>query len=46
MSAPTIPAAPPIEARRGLWGCQLHRYPGSGARAFYLGIVVLTTVTI
>lgn len=46
MSAPAIAAAPPIKARRGLWGRQLDRYPGTGARILYLGIVVLTTVTL
>ncbi|MFL6113564.1 MAG: MFS transporter [Catenulispora sp.] len=46
MSAPTIPAAPPIEAKRGLWGRQLDRYPGNGARALHLGIVVVSTVTL
>ncbi|MEC3993220.1 MFS transporter [Actinacidiphila sp. DG2A-62] len=46
MSAPTIPAAPPIDARRGLWGRQLDRYPGNGARALYLGIIVVSTVTL
>lgn len=46
MSAPTVPAEPPIKVRRGLWGRQLDQYPGNGARALYLGIVVVSTVTL
>src|SRR5215475_11157255 len=34
----------PIEARGGIWGRQLGRYPANGPRAFYLGIVIIATV--
>ncbi|NUR24736.1 MAG: MFS transporter [Catenulispora sp.] len=46
MAAPTIPAPSLVNARRGLWGRQLDRYPGNGARALYLGIVVVATVAL
>ena len=41
-SAP--PPAPAVEARRGLWGRQLDRYPSTRPRAAYLVIVVLATI--
>ena len=28
-------APPPIDAKRGIWGRQLDRYPANGPRAFY-----------
>lgn len=43
-SAP--PPAPAVEARRGLWGRQLDRYPSTRPRAAYLVIVVLATITL
>jgi MFS family permease len=39
-------AATPISAKGGIWGRQLARYPGNGARAFYLGIVIIATVVL
>src|SRR5690349_8331892 len=36
----------PIEARGGIWGRQLGRYPSNGPRAFYLGIVILATIVL
>jgi MFS family permease len=39
-------AAAPITAKGGIWGRQLARYPGNGARAFYLGIVIVATVVL
>jgi MFS transporter, ACS family, D-galactonate transporter len=39
-------AAAPISAKGGIWGRQLARYPGNGARAFYLGIVIVATVVL
>jgi ACS family D-galactonate transporter-like MFS transporter len=38
--------AAPISAKGGIWGRQLARYPGNGARAFYLGIVIIATVVL
>src|SRR5690242_15513981 len=35
-----------ISAKGGIWGRQLARYPGNGARAFYLGIVIVATVVL
>jgi len=46
MSASTTVASPSLAARRGLWGRQLDRYPANGPRAFYLGIVVASTITL
>jgi len=46
MSTRTISPPPLLEARRGLWGRQLDRYPANGPRALYLGIVVLATITL
>ncbi|HEV2635350.1 MAG TPA: MFS transporter [Actinocrinis sp.] len=46
----TLPATagdtPPLDAKRGIWGRQLDRYPANGPRAFYLGIVVLATIVL
>ncbi len=39
-------ASPPIDAKRGIWGRQLDRYPANAPRAFYLGIVVLATIVL
>jgi MFS transporter, ACS family, D-galactonate transporter len=44
-SAPAVSAPPLIGAKRGLWGRQLDRYPANGPRAFYLGLVVVITIT-
>ncbi|HET9170003.1 MAG TPA: MFS transporter [Actinospica sp.] len=35
-----------VDARRGIWGRQLDRYPSTGPRAAYLVIVVLATITL
>ncbi|MBR7836148.1 MFS transporter [Actinospica durhamensis] len=43
-SAP--PPAPAVEARRGLLGRQLDRYPSTAPRTAYLIIVVLATITL
>ena len=43
--APATLAPPLIGAKRGLWGRQLDRYPANGPRAFYLGLVVVITIT-
>jgi MFS transporter, ACS family, D-galactonate transporter len=45
-SALTDPASRPTDAKRGIWGRQLDRYPANGPRAFYLGIVVLATIVL
>jgi ACS family D-galactonate transporter-like MFS transporter len=45
-SAPPAPAPPLTGAKRGLWGRQLDRYPATGPRALYLGIVVVATITL
>src|SRR5215472_15484378 len=39
-------ASPLIQARGGIWGRQLGRYPGNGARSFYLFIVIITTIVL
>ncbi|HEY1486941.1 MAG TPA: MFS transporter [Micromonosporaceae bacterium] len=45
-SAVADPALPPIDAKRGIWGRQLDRYPANGPRALYLGIVVVATIVL
>jgi len=45
-SARPAPTAPAVEARGGIWGRQLDRYPATGPRALYLIIVVLATITL
>jgi ACS family D-galactonate transporter-like MFS transporter len=37
-------ALPAIDAKRGIWGRQLDRYPANAPRAFYLAIVVIATI--
>jgi MFS family permease len=46
--AAAVPAAPEpaFQARGGIWGRQLERYPSHGPRALYLGIVVIATITL
>jgi MFS transporter, ACS family, D-galactonate transporter len=34
----------PINAKGGIWGRQLGRYPANGPRAVYLGIVIIVTI--
>ncbi|HEY2793392.1 MAG TPA: MFS transporter [Micromonosporaceae bacterium] len=47
MSSSTVdPALPPIEAKRGILGRQLDRYPATAPRALYLGIVVVATIVL
>ncbi|MBR7834273.1 MFS transporter [Actinospica durhamensis] len=45
-SHPTAPALPTVNAKGGIWGRQLDRYPATGARTGYLVIVVLATITL
>lgn len=40
------PSAAPTQVRGGILGRQLASYPTNGARAFYLGVVVLATITL
>lgn len=44
MSESAVSAPPSIKARGGIWGRQLDRYPATGPRALYLGIVVVATI--
>jgi MFS family permease len=46
MSTPIVSRPSPIEARRGLWGRQLDRYPATAPRALFLGIVMVATITL
>ena len=43
-AAPAPPSTIPV--RGGIWGRALDRYPATGPRALYLGIVVLATITL
>lgn len=45
-SAMADAALPPIEAKPGIWGRQLDRYPANAPRALYLGIVVVATIVL
>jgi MFS family permease len=45
MATITADHAPPaITAKGGIWGRQLDRYPRTGPRAFFLFIVIITTI--
>jgi MFS transporter, ACS family, D-galactonate transporter len=39
-------AAPPADAKGGIWGRQLASYPSNGPRALYLSIVVIATIVL
>ena len=46
MTSSSAPPTAAFEARGGIWGRQLDRYPATGPRAAYLVIVVLATITL
>jgi MFS family permease len=44
ITAEQASSPPPIEAKGGIWGRQLARYPSNGPRAVYLGVVIIVTI--